>query len=248
MPRSSGGVYSRPASDVNPPVNLTFIDPVAFDAAIADIATELTNSVDRLGRGAAQADLPMGGFKIKGLAAPVLAGDAASLGTLQGYLPAGTVIMHAASTPPSGWLECNGSAVSRVGQAALFAIIGTTWGVGDGSTTFNLPDFRGYAPRGWDNARGIDPARTFASTQADGLKTHTHVQNAHTHTDAGHIHSGSMVDGLVGASGGAVNAGLSAVSTGTGFANISSTTAVNQATGGAETVMKNISCLFIIRT
>lgn len=56
-------------------------------------------------------------------------------------LPAGTIIMYGGPTAPTGWVLANGSAVSRTTYAALFAAIGTTYGVGDGSTTFNLPDF-----------------------------------------------------------------------------------------------------------
>ena len=54
-------------------------------------------------------------------------------------VPAGTVVMHGAGTAPSGWLACDGSAVSRTTYADLFASIGTRYGSGDGSTTFNLP-------------------------------------------------------------------------------------------------------------
>ena len=57
-------------------------------------------------------------------------------------LPPGFLMPYAATGAPAGWLACDGSAVSRTTYAALFAIIGTTWGVGDGSTTFNLPDLR----------------------------------------------------------------------------------------------------------
>lgn len=56
---------------------------------------------------------------------------------------------------PAGFLECNGTAVSRVTYSALFALIGTTFGVGDGSTTFNLPDFRGTAPMGQGQRGGL---------------------------------------------------------------------------------------------
>lgn len=55
-------------------------------------------------------------------------------------------------TAPTGWLLCNGDAVSRTTYAALFAVIGTTFGTGDGSTTFNVPDFRGRVPAGVDGA------------------------------------------------------------------------------------------------
>ena len=56
--------------------------------------------------------------------------------------PTGSIIMYGAATAPTGWLLCDGSAVSRTTYADLFAIIGTTFGVGNGSTTFNLPDLR----------------------------------------------------------------------------------------------------------
>jgi len=62
--------------------------------------------------------------------------------------PSGSVIMHGGSSAPSGYLLCDGAAVSRTIYANLFAIIGTTFGPGNGSTTFNLPDFRGIFPRG----------------------------------------------------------------------------------------------------
>jgi phage-related tail fiber protein len=71
---------------------------------------------------------------------------------------------------PDGWLEANGAAVSRTTYAALFAKIGTTSGVGDGSTTFNLPDLRGQFVRGLDNGRGIDVGRVIGTSQLDGIK------------------------------------------------------------------------------
>ncbi len=88
--------------------------------------------------------------------------------------PIGTVIAHAANTPPTGWLECNGAVISRTTYANLFSIIGTVWGSGDGSTTFNLPDFRGEFLRGWDNGRGIDFGRTFANFQDHQSLNHDH--------------------------------------------------------------------------
>jgi microcystin-dependent protein len=57
--------------------------------------------------------------------------------------PAGRIEQYGGSSAPTGWLECDGSAVSRATYARLFTAVSTTWGVGDGSTTFNLPDFRG---------------------------------------------------------------------------------------------------------
>lgn len=79
------------------------------------------------------------------------------------------------NTPPVGWLKENGAAVSRTTYAELFAIIGTAFGAGDGSTTFNLPDHRGEFPRGTDDTRGIDPGRLVGSTQAQAIQSHSHV-------------------------------------------------------------------------
>ena len=90
-------------------------------------------------------------------------------------VPSGSVFTMATTTVPSGYLECDGSAVSRTTYADLFAAIGTTWGAGNGSSTFNVPDLRGEFVRGWDNGRGIDTDRTFASSQDDQLQEHTHT-------------------------------------------------------------------------
>jgi microcystin-dependent protein len=90
--------------------------------------------------------------------------------------PTGSVIAWTKETAPTGWLICDGSAVSRTTYADLFAVIGTEFGDGDGSTTFNLPDTRGYFIRGWDSSGVIDPGRTFASTQQSALQSHQHIQ------------------------------------------------------------------------
>jgi len=57
-------------------------------------------------------------------------------------VPTGSMIMYAGATAPTGWLLCNGAAVSRTTYVQLFTVIGTTFGIGDGSTTFNLPNFQ----------------------------------------------------------------------------------------------------------
>lgn len=87
-------------------------------------------------------------------------------------VPIGEVIWHAGSTAPTSFLVCDGSAVSRTTYDVLFARIGTTYGTGNGSTTFNLPDLRGEFIRGWDNRAtgGVDNGRVFGSKQtATGL-------------------------------------------------------------------------------
>lgn len=88
-------------------------------------------------------------------------------------VPVGTILAFAGQTPPDGYLECNGQAVSRTTYAALFAAIGTTWGSGDGSTTFNLPELRGEFLRGWDHGRGVDPGRALGSAQGDAIRNIT---------------------------------------------------------------------------
>lgn len=79
---------------------------------------------------------------------------------------------------PSGWLLCNGAAISRTTYSRLFTAIGTTWGSGDGSTTFNLPDGRD------DYIRGASSTLTLGTRQTDAIKAHTHSV-----TDPGHAHT-----------------------------------------------------------
>lgn len=88
--------------------------------------------------------------------------------------PAGAVMAFAMNSAPSGWLACNGSNVSRTTYAALFAAIGTTYGAGDGSTTFALPDLRGYFVRGSGTNSDATASGTFGAKQADGIRDHTH--------------------------------------------------------------------------
>ena len=85
--------------------------------------------------------------------------------------PVGSVNAFAGNTPPNGWFECNGIALSRVDYADLFNAIGVTYGAGDGSTTFNLPDLRGEFVRGWDHERGADDERILGTWQAPSLVT-----------------------------------------------------------------------------
>jgi len=91
-----------------------------------------------------------------------------------GGVPAGSVIYHAANTAPTGFLKANGAAVSRTTYSDLFTAIGTTFGAGDGSSTFNVPDLRGEFPRGWDDSRGVDSGRSFGSAQSDQMESHIH--------------------------------------------------------------------------
>jgi hypothetical protein len=88
-------------------------------------------------------------------------------------LPVGTVIYVAMNTAPAGYLKANGAQVSRSTYAALFAAIGTTFGSGNGSTTFNLPDLRGEFIRGWSDGRSVDSGRAFGSAQSQAVQQTT---------------------------------------------------------------------------
>lgn len=87
-------------------------------------------------------------------------------------IPVGAVMPYGGSSAPTGWLLCNGSAVSRTTYAALFAILSTTYGVGDGSTTFNLPDLQGRMPLGAGSGAGLT---TRARGDKAGAETHSHA-------------------------------------------------------------------------
>lgn len=87
----------------------------------------------------------------------------------------GAVVGFAMNSAPEGWLAANGSAVSRTTYARLFSRIGTTYGVGDGVNTFNLPDYRAEFLRGLDSGRGIDAGRVIGSAQAQQSLNHSHL-------------------------------------------------------------------------
>jgi microcystin-dependent protein len=111
-----------------------------------------------------------------------------SFAALPQAVPTGSVHLMATTTVPSGYLKCNGAAISRTTYSDLFAIIGTTHGEGDGSSTFNVPDLRGEFVRGWDDSRGVDSGRSFGSSQTDQNKSHNHTATS-TVTDPGHFHT-----------------------------------------------------------
>jgi microcystin-dependent protein len=94
--------------------------------------------------------------------------------------PAGTVIYSARSTAPPGYVKANGAAISRTTFSALFAAIGTRFGVGNGSTTFNLPDLRGEFIRCWSDGRAVDSGRTLGSSQGDQNLSHNHTGSSVT--------------------------------------------------------------------
>lgn len=101
-------------------------------------------------------------------------------GASGGVAPTGSILLWPTSSAPTGWLICDGSAVSRTTYANLNTVASgvgyaAPFGPGDSSSTFNVPDFRGYFPRGWDSSGATDPGRTFGTTQTDAFQGHRHA-------------------------------------------------------------------------
>lgn len=170
-------------------------------------------------------------------------------------VPSGTVITIAKNTAPTGYLKANGALISRTTYASLFDAIGTAFGVGDGSTTFALPDLRGYFQRAWDDGRGIDTGRIFGSLQQDSYLNHSHTASSvsagsHTHASTG-VPSGGYKSGSNGGLGtsttlGTVNNTINDT-IGSGGAHTHTITVDSSTTGSEETRPKNIALLYCIK-
>ena len=127
--------------------------------------------------------------------------DALALGGAMA--PVGAVLPFAGAAAPNGWVLCSGQALSRTTYANLYAVIGTTYGIGDGSTTLNVPDIRGRVPAGVDNMGGTASNRLTAAGSgvtgttlgaSGGAESHTLTaaqmpQHNHAITDPGHSHA-----------------------------------------------------------
>ncbi|WP_461208556.1 phage tail protein [Desulfocurvus sp. DL9XJH121] len=176
-----------------------------------------------------QGDAGAGGAR--GLVPAPAAGDAgkALLGSgawgMIAGVPPGCVAWFGADTPPEGWLECDGAAVSRTTYADLFTAIGEAFGAGDGSTTFALPDLRGQFVRGWDNGAGVDPGRALGGAQSDQNASHSHSYDKAS--------SDTLICDSYGGSPGSHTASISSASTG--------------GSGGGEARPRNVALLPIIK-
>lgn len=189
---------------------------------------------------------------------------AAICATLQSTYP-GEIKMYGGASAPDGWLLCDGSAISRTTYAGLFAVIGTSFGIGNGSTTFNVPDLRGRVPCGVgtgigggasDTDGGSVPAGGSALTARSlgewvGAETHTLAETeipAHTHGEAGahHHHYDRWTDGGLSFNGGDISA-MQNVSTDTDTQGAHTHTSVGG--GQAHNNLQPIMCVnFIIKT
>jgi microcystin-dependent protein len=145
-------------------------------------------------------------------------------GTLAGS--PGEIAYFATSIPPAGFLEANGAVISRTAYNELFSAIGITYGAGNGSTTFALPDLRGEFIRGLDSGRGVDAGRALGSAQTDMFKSHAHDYD----NMQGNGVANSVSDNI---------ATTSDTITPTGY--------VTGLTGGIETRPRNIALLVCIR-
>jgi len=143
----------------------------------------------------------------------------------------GQVSFFTMSTAPTGWLKCNGADISRTVYAKLFAVIGTTYGVGNGSTTFTLPDLRGEFLRCWADDKAVDTGRAFGSLQSEDFKSHNHTLKTNNGVNYGGFReapSGIIYDLAWSSSGGASRSDV----------NLS---------GGTETRPRNVALLACIK-
>jgi microcystin-dependent protein len=151
-------------------------------------------------------------------------------------VPVGSVITIAGESIPSGYVECDGAELSRASYSELYGVIGLMYGVGDGSTTFNLPDYRGQFLRGYDHGAGFDPDAASRTDRGDGT-TGDSVGTKQDGAIASHSHrqSANLVGGTLGSTQSAMFGG-----NGDGLYN-------TRNTGGNETRPTNINVLYCIK-
>ena len=224
----SNAATARTNLDVYSTTQVTAI--AATKAALAGISTQIflvangTTGYEAVNKSQLDTKAEKNGSssEVFSVATPTLAAHAVRNDQLLAYLPSGVVVPFAGTAIPTGWFECNGAAVSRATYSLLFAAIGTLYGIGNGSTTFNLPDLRGEFIRGYDNGRNVDTGRLLGSAQTDAFESHSH--------------SG----GQIGAPSGVAwsNPASDLVPDGGQTGN----------TGGTETRPRNIAMYYIIRT
>ena len=171
-------------------------------------------------------------------------------------VPTGSVHMMATTTPPTGYLKCNGQAVSRTTYAALFAVIGETWGEGDGTTTFNVPEMRGEFVRGLDDGRGVDSGRNIKNHQGDQNRQHSHSTSVtSTVNDPGHFHNvaysnSDSGDGVIEESGVGLS-GYEPTETATTGITVNTTVTVQNdpiSQSQVEARPRNVAMLYVIKT
>jgi microcystin-dependent protein len=205
-------------ADIVPALNITNAK-ISNSAAIADSKLATINTAGKVTNTAVQAVATntanrivtrdgSGNFEA-GIITATLAGNATTASSVadgsvtlaklvaavqQALVPAGAVQPFAMNSAPSGWLAADGAAVSRTDYAALFSAISTTYGAGDGSTTFNLPDLRGYFVRGSGTNSDGSASGTFGAKQGGSIINHTHSGTTSTES-ADHTHTFNVTSG-----------------------------------------------------
>jgi len=224
MPRNGSGTYSLPQAPFQAG---TVISSAAMNSDLSDIASALTGSLPRNGEAGMSGQLKLAdgstaspsisfttdlttGFSHGSSTIPVSIGGV-SVGSFDttgwngtvsgiGSIQVGIVVDFAGSVAPTQWLLCFGQNVSRTTYARLFAVIGTTYGSGDGSTTFGLPDLRGTVTAGLNNMGGVASTNLDATyylanpnvlgTRGGGKNTSLITSNVPSYTPSGSVSSG----------------------------------------------------------
>jgi microcystin-dependent protein len=192
MPYNGSGIFN-PLITFEPNTPATATGQNSQDA---DFATGLTNAITRDGQGTPTGNISWNNNRITNLGNPVAGTDACNYQSAQAVgMPSGCVLPFAGSAAPTGFFICNGQAISRVTYASLFAVIGTTYGAGNGSTTFNVPDLRSRTVVAAGQGSGLSN-RILSTTGGEEAVTlnvsqipsHNHSDFGHGHTDSGHSH------------------------------------------------------------
>ena len=217
--------------------NIDFVVSTPTDITVADESSDTT--CFPLFVTAATGDLePKSGSNLTfnsntgALGATSFTGDGSALTGITA-VPAGAVIAWTTASAPTGWLICDGSAVSRSTYSGLFGVISDDYGAGDGSSTFNLPDYRGEFLRGTDGGRSVDPDRSSRTDRGDGTGGDV-VGSKQGHMYASHSHSNGDSGGSGAASPGSYGRAFGNWFTG--------------ASGGNETRPRNVNVNWIIKT
>jgi microcystin-dependent protein len=151
-------------------------------------------------------------------------------------VPTGAISAYQGTSAPTGWLLCDGSAVSRTTYSALFTVIGESCGQGDNSTTFNVPDYRGRFLRGVDGDAGLDTDKGSRTAMATGGNTGNNVGSVQEDEVKQHSHTVPA------------NSGATVFAQSLSGQNTSGTTADSSLYGGSETRPKNAYVNWIIKT
>jgi microcystin-dependent protein len=182
-------------------MRLLGVDPTdqgveTWDAVLQRFKTILLTNAQIAGNAnISRSKLDFGAGLVDADIAPGAAIASSKIGGLSGTAPpTGAMLMYGGATAPGGWLICDGTPISRTVQASLFSVIGIRYGPGDGSTTFNLPDFRGRVPVGVGTHADVGAVGNSDSVAVGSRRPahkHTITDPGHNHTlnDPGHNHS-----------------------------------------------------------